>query len=176
MGSVPRNTYLPGRFLPFDGNDQSPDANEMRTLHQLCEKCTEFRAWLKPVWEREMRGIYKYSTTEKHFFPSFSSMQVTADNGCHFCSILLGGWLLSMEPSRRSEGYNKFSVESSEKGVVVRAHPSGLFGGDLEIYALKVQGFISSTASKANGTQDDGLEHLFTLGVKCRSSHSYCAR
>jgi hypothetical protein len=172
---VPPSTYLPGRFVPFDGNDQSPDANEMSTLHQLCEKCKDFRSWLKPIWEQNRLNTSYVS--EHYVLAPFSSLQITADKGCHFCSILLGGWLLGMGPKRYHLMSDEFiAAMTDDLMAVIHIDPFGSFGGNLGIGALyKERGVVPSHSRNFDIAQrNNNVYHLFLLGVQCRRSGSSC--
>jgi hypothetical protein len=63
------DVYWPCRSIPYEGNDQSPDANAGHVLHQLCDKCEAIRHWLKAEsrFEVSLEEADKFSILMIHF-------------------------------------------------------------------------------------------------------------
>jgi hypothetical protein len=85
-------TYLPCRFIPYEGNDQSPDTNAQISLNQLCDKCEVLRipliyatyddgiTWLEPG-EAIPGQIFSHHDT-------LLNILMSSQAGCHLCSLL----------------------------------------------------------------------------------------
>ncbi|KAH6663060.1 heterokaryon incompatibility protein-domain-containing protein [Halenospora varia] len=109
--SLPPTAYWPGRFVPFEGHDKSPNANIMYTPHQLCEKCIELRSWLQETLKAR-QGYYD-DDLEKFLHLSISDMRRAARNGCHLCSIFISSVLTC------SDIADPFSEDPSEVVAIV---------------------------------------------------------
>jgi hypothetical protein len=145
MICIPPNTYWPGRFVPFEGHDMSPNADTKSVLHQLCEKCRELQCW---IFEAPMRRRHQYTSseiTEKFLHSSFVAVQRTANEGCHLCTILFSNALTG------SSVGHIFSEESSEMMVIILEDNYDAPYGDEWAYNLIIQ---------SNYIEVDGADEL----------------
>jgi hypothetical protein len=166
MSSITPNTYWPGQFVPFEGNDQRPDANDMSTLHQLCEKCTEFRSWFKGTQERNKVVEHRpKDISEKYLHMSFPALKANADSGCHLCSLFLAGCLMNLKPSDLAP---KFSVESLEVVVVsLERTPLVLTSHSDYLWIHSIEEELKEP-STTHLFADAQLSTLFGLKIQCK--------
>ncbi|KAH8651534.1 heterokaryon incompatibility protein-domain-containing protein [Tricladium varicosporioides] len=154
--SLPPIEYWPGRFIPFNGHDKSPNANAMRAQNRLCEKCLELRSWLQETLKAK-QGYY--DDIDRFLHLSVFNMRRSSASGCHLCSIFISSVLTC------SDIADPFSEDPSEV-VAILLQMKYLYGSRLWVQSK------NTTSVEFRRSLDDGRtpDTPFQLDISHRIS------